>query len=475
MGILTQGESSHSNRKNLSPQRRDQTGTGYILSILPCSITIPVMVFFPRRLRLKLFPPAIPVPWRLSLVLLLFFQAGACKNPQKAPSFRLEFLNEQILPKNLRFQGQPVGGLSALTFDESTGEFLALSDDKSRHRFYKFQISPPPSAPGRNRRPLFQMILRGQVFLREKDSQGLNRNMDPEGMDLKNQSLFVTSEGQQIFPPPEAPQVFVFSKKGVLKRIWATPPVFWNREKLSSFGARENKGFEALTLTEKHLWTATEKALRQDPDRLLRLSGFDREKGRLLYQYPYFLDPKAGLSEMTAMTDRTFLTLERAYDKQTGKNRVRLFMVHCRKVTDLRAFPSLKGVLKVSWAAAGSAKKSGRPPEAFFEETPAPAGSGFAEVSPPGEKPNKGGFKTLKPLNRSGIKGSGKTGRLLPCDKNPLFDFARLPAGITADNLEGMALGPKIAAGGRLLVFVSDNNFSPSQKTQFLFFRTSSP
>ena len=380
------------------------------------------------------------VPWLFLPVLLLFPSLGACKNLGKAPPFHLEFLNEQVLPKDLRFQGQPVGGLSALVFDKSTGEFLALSDDKRNHRFYKFQISHTPgtwkkkgktpsarpSNQDRNERPTFQLILREQVFLREKGSSGLNRNMDPEGMDLKGPNLFITSEGQQIFNPPEPPRVFVFSKTGVLKRAWPTMPVFWNEEQLSSFGARENKGFEALTLTEKYLWTATEKALRQDPDRLLRLSGFDLKKGKLLHQYPYFLEPQTGLSEMIALTDKTFLTLERAYNKQTGENQVRLFKTQCGKATNLMAILFLKKTLKASGdSATGPAKKIGR-------------------------------------------KNSR---RFTPCQKNLLFDFAKLPAGITADNLEGMALGPKMAAEGRLLVFTSDNNFSNSQKTQFLFFR----
>ena len=87
----------------------------------------------------------------------------------------------RFFQKNLRFQGQPVGGLSALVFDESTREFLALSDDKRNHRFYKFQISPTPgtrgkkekapsalpSTQGRNRlniSPPFQLIPQGTGF-----------------------------------------------------------------------------------------------------------------------------------------------------------------------------------------------------------------------------------------------------------------------------------------------------------------------
>lgn len=38
----------------------------------------------------------------------------------------------------------------------------------------------------------------------------------------------------------------------------------------------------------------------------------------------------------------------------------------------------------------------------------------------------------------------------------------------TVDNLEGMALGPKLPDGRRVLIVVSDNNFNPLQRTQFI-------
>ena len=62
-----------------------------------------------------------------------------------SPSFSLKFINEQILPKNLRFQNIPVGGLSALTYDSKNKVFLALSDDKGNKgfppRLYKFKLN----------------------------------------------------------------------------------------------------------------------------------------------------------------------------------------------------------------------------------------------------------------------------------------------------------------------------------------------
>ena len=40
--------------------------------------------------------------------------------------------------------------------------------------------------------------------------------------------------------------------------------------------------------------------------------------------------------------------------------------------------------------------------------------------------------------------------------------------GVVPDNVEGMALGPWLSENERLLILVSDNNFNPSQTTQFI-------
>ena len=58
--------------------------------------------------------------------------------------------------------------------------------------------------------------------------------------------------------------------------------------------------------------------------------------------------------------------------------------------------------------------------------------------------------------------------------KHLIFDFAslKLPH---LDNIEGMTWGPTLANGKRTLVFVSDDNFSPMQTTQFLAFELTLP
>ena len=53
--------------------------------------------------------------------------------------------------------------------------------------------------------------------------------------------------------------------------------------------------------------------------------------------------------------------------------------------------------------------------------------------------------------------------------KKLLFDSTNLK--ITLDNVEGMALGPKLPDGSQSLWIVSDDNFDKDQVTQFLLFR----
>ena len=50
--------------------------------------------------------------------------------------------------------------------------------------------------------------------------------------------------------------------------------------------------------------------------------------------------------------------------------------------------------------------------------------------------------------------------------KHLLVDMVDL--GIQPDNLEAMAFGPRLPDGRRSLILVSDNNFNPSQTTQFI-------
>ncbi len=75
--------------------------------------------------------------------------------------------------------------------------------------------------------------------------------------------------------------------------------------------------------------------------------------------------------------------------------------------------------------------------------------------------------------NLSGATDISKTGSLkeaqfIPMAKSLLLNMDDL--GILVDNVEGVTFGPTLPNGRRTLVFVTDNNFNPLEKTQLLLF-----
>jgi hypothetical protein len=63
----------------------------------------------------------------------------------------LELLGQTAIPAESRDASVPLGGLSALTLEERTGTYLALSDDRSENgpaRFYRLRITLPAEGRG---------------------------------------------------------------------------------------------------------------------------------------------------------------------------------------------------------------------------------------------------------------------------------------------------------------------------------------
>jgi len=303
--------------------------------------------------------------------------------------------------------------LSELFFDESSGYFLALSDDKKNHRFYKLALKT---------KPIYQLEIKKQIFLKSPGHQRLKRNMDPEALALYGKNkIFIASEGQQIYKIHEPTQIFTFDREGILQEAWPVPTVFWPKgqtKQSPSFGQQENKGFESLTLDKKSntLWTATEQPLKQDlifTDKFfVRLSAFDIKNKKMLAQYPYALKgEKSGLVALKWIKPKMFIGMERAYRKlkNNGGNEVDLFLTDCRQASNVQTQIQLKKKFKA-------------------------------------------------------------------CLKHQLWSSLKNFTSSRVDNLEALALGPVLPSQKQLMVLASDNNFNEEkQKTQFLFFELSIP
>lgn len=378
-----------------------------------------------------------PIRWLITLVILLMPLLAGCDLPQVSAEDRiylnlsLEFLSEYKLPK-MDFQGTPVGGLSALTYDRQRNLFYAVSDDRSDFapaRFYTLKLplnTANPKAP-----KIGAVEVQSLTTITNDDGKPYAKgSVDPEGIALSPMgTLFISSEGipkQQI--PPFVREFDL--QTGQWKRSLPIPkryaPTIEDGKLVQGVG--DNLGFESLTLGSIspgaiepfRLFTATESALTQDAspehpqqgasrNRLLHYS-VDPSHALLVSEqlYPMETPPEGalyhGLTELLAIDQGGhFLSLERSF----GANgfTVKLYQLAFGSATDTIRIDSLKGTI-------------------------------------PGVQPIR---------------------------KRLLLDLTEL--GIPLDNLEGMTLGPQLPDGNPSLVLLSDDNFNPKQVTQFLLFR----
>jgi hypothetical protein len=358
----------------------------------------------------------------------------AARPPAPAPS--VELLASFELPTGHRFAGTEVGGLSALARDPATGDWLALSDDRGERaergpvRLYRLRL-----LPGAGGEPLAGGVELIEVI-------GLTRfgappppgDFDPEGLVVTADALWISSEGVAAFGVP--PFVRRFDRDGAERAELPLPAAFvpsaFTPAGGGAAGVRDNLGFEGLALTPDGRWliAGTESALAQDGPvadfgvpAVVRLVVWDLEDGEPAAQHLYPIDPVPwppvepdafrinGLVEVLALDRHRLLVLERAFAVGRG-TALRLYRV------------DLAGADNVSDVHSLAAR------EASGEPAPRPA------------------------------------------EKTLLADVGELlaAAGVPPDNVEGMAFGPDLPDGRRLLLMVSDNNFSPLQRTLFLAF-----
>lgn len=346
----------------------------------------------------------------------------------------LELLGMAVYPGNREIAGAPIGGLSGLAWDAATETWLAVSDDaavRGPARVYRLAIDLDDGRLEEDAVKVVEMI-----ELRDADGGPFApHTIDPEGIAiLPNGTFYASSEGNADEGIP--PFVRRFAADGSpLEEL--SLPSHLAPDGDGRRGIRQNTGLEALGLTPDNRWlfTAVESALAQDglandpkhdsPARLLR---FVQSTGELASEHVYVVDPLParpeppdgvavkGITELLPLTENHLLVLERTYVEGHG-NTVELY---------LATFPDATNV------------------------------SGIPDLTPGGHRSPSGEW-------------SGRREAVQPVSKRLLLDFATL--GVPVDNLEGMAFGPDLPDGRRLLLVVSDNNFNAdTQITQFLAF-----
>jgi hypothetical protein len=345
---------------------------------------------------------------------LLIFFLFKSTSLLSAPS--LEFINEISFKTGTKFEKTEIGGLSGLSFDPTSNNLIAVSDDRSKvapARFYTFTVAYKDEK--------FTVTPSRVTFF--GDANGKNfaeKTADFEGVtSLPSRELLVASEGD--IRNGLSPEILLFAADGKLTKKLEIPPTmqptFRGVNQLN--GAQNNFALESITTVPGTytFLTGTENNLIQDDNNVIRVSQFNipvtGNIPELTHEYLYDVDPESmsynGLVEIVADSEKSFFSLERAYIPVARKTIVKIFHNEINgETSDVKGVPQIKR----------SAKHT------FVRKT-----------------------KVID-----------------------LEDLVSKKQMLGLDNFEGMTFGPKIG-NDQTLVLVSDNNFSKTQKTTFLFFR----
>ena len=335
----------------------------------------------------------------------------------------LRFLAETTLPGDLKVDGTVVGGLSGLAYDPGCDLFYAISDDRGQFgppRFYALSIGFDGATGA--------VEVLSSTVLRGADGEVYDRgDLDSEALALHpGGSLFVCSEGVPHRGIP--PLVGRFSLGGRMLEEMPLPSHYLS-DGDGGRGVRDNLGFEGIAITPggDRIVLAAENALLQDgpaadlgvgsPARILLI---DVTTGKTVAEYLYEVKPVPD-EPRPATAFRT------------------------NGISEILALDDLR-LLVV---------------ERSFS-----AGIGNRVLLYLVDLEGATNIRTIDSVRDADPPKPVPVRKVLVAD---IADF-----GIVPDNLEGMALGPALEDGRRVLVMVADNNFQPSvQVNQVLLFSVS--
>lgn len=347
----------------------------------------------------------------------------------------LRFLGEQRIALNQPFRDTIIGGLSGIDYDAATDTWVAQSDDRSEinpARFYVLRLQYDLSG-------FHRLAVEDVRYFRQPDGSlypgqaergkraGDIPDLESIRVDPRDGSIWYASEGSRRLGM--SPFVRRADRNGNFVAHFQVGSMF-DIHPGQPLGSRDNLSFEGLGFSAdgRDLWLGMEAPLYQDGESAslkqgapVRISRYSRD-GVMLAQYAYMLDPirfeagghyaDNGLSKILAVDDQRLLVLERSGVQ--GSDGVFSFHIRLYEMNVVGA-------------------------------------SDIRQVA---------SLKT--------------TAAIALASKRLVLDFDTLGLD-RVDNLEGVSWGPKLANGHDSLVFISDNNFLPSQVTQVLVFEVLPP
>lgn len=344
---------------------------------------------------------------------------------------KLKLIDSKTIPHDQTYNKTKVGGISGITYNPKSNKWYLLSDDRSENspsRFYEANLNY-------NHRQFNNINIKNVSTLKQPNGNNyISKNQfnndsknivaDPESIrfDPWTNNILYTSEGDRNLGLNPFIR-FSDSNGNFISDLPINETLKMDTQ--SKKGFRNNLAIEGSTFSVDgtSIWTSMEAPVIQDgpvptakSGALSRITQYDRQ-GNILAEYAYPIDSvphvgdnaktaENGVSEMLAINEHEFLTLERASVQSSDgsfKNYVRIYKIDVNHASDIKDTSTLQNT----------------------------------QVTPVNKK-------LVANLNAEEL------------DK--------------VDNIEGITFGKKLANGNDSLVVVSDNNFNKSQISQFIVF-----
>ncbi len=306
----------------------------------------------------------ITTPARALAVCLALIVTGCAPPgpPAHAGAPMLTYLGQSQVAFGATFDGTVIGGLSGISYDPGRRQYYVISDDRSEKnpaRFYTVRLSLSDKGIDdvtfTATHPLLDEAGRPFAPLAPNTTPPVVPP-DPEGIafDPGRQRLYWCSEGERLTDGPVLldPWVRTAALDGAYLGQFALPPNLAMSAQRT--GPRRNKALEGVALTPdgQSLFAAMEDPGYNDGPKsddgrrvLTRVTKFDVTTGAPTAQYAYPMEPPAppadlnGVSDLVALSDTTFLVLERS---SGGPPTVRIYRAELGAATDVLPLPSMQ-------------------------------------------------------------------------------------------------------------------------------------
>lgn len=327
-----------------------------------------------------------------------------------------------------------LGGFSGIAYSGKGNTYILLPDRgaadgavpyQCRIQTAKIQVRP-------RKEPVLQFELKGTTLLTDEQgrsftglAQAIDADQPEKSLRLDPEGIRIGQNGTIYICDEYGPHLFAFSKRGKLQRRFEVPEHLQVKVNAASKeeehaantrGRQTNRGFEGLAISADgtKLYPILQGPLLQDQpfdkdeERLgknVRFLEFDLNSNKTR-EFVYVLDdPKNGISEVLRFDDTRFLVLERDSKEGTKAKYKRLYLADMKEASDITGVDSLP-----------------------------------AEGLP------------------SGLNAMSKELFLDLLD--PRFN---LPSDLIPAKVEGLAFGPDLPDGRRLLIVCTDNDFKADE------------